>query len=181
MTVDGADGMAVDGAAGGRPGRWSAALDRAADNEKARRRWAARGRRRVLVAVTAACMALTVGGLALGPPVGMAVFVAAGLPMCYLASQVNLATRLVTERSEAGLDEREISQRRRAGTVSHRVTTVVLLVLWFVGMALWAQGGAVPIEAAVPVLGALVFLHASFPAAYLAWTLPDDPLDDDEA
>ncbi|MGI5119778.1 hypothetical protein ACQEU5_09645 [Marinactinospora thermotolerans] len=164
---------------------FAGALEQALGNERLRRRWAPRSRRRKLVMAEAAATVATLAVFGAVTPSSRpwGLLLALGVLTvltCYLASQVNIATRLITEIGTRALDERQLAWHTRARTVSHGVTRVSLLVLWVAACAAWGGEIDVPARVLIPLIGLATFLHVGFPAAYLAWTLPDEPVDDEE-
>lgn len=64
----------------------------------------------------------------------------------------------------------------RAAHIGYNVTTSLLVVLVLVTTLL---GGATLVMAVIaPVVLVAAFAHTAFPACYLAWTRPDEVLDD---
>ncbi|MFC4565090.1 hypothetical protein ACFO4E_24810 [Nocardiopsis mangrovi] len=155
------------------------------ENERVRLRWARRGRRRALVAAEAAvavagalvlaAVQLSYGGLAL-----LIAFLALMALGAFLGTQVNLASRWVA--GYRGLDERQRADHERALRIGHHVTAAVLFVALVVLLAVGQVAVAVPAAVLAPTVFLLAMLHFCYPAAHLAWNLPDEvPDEDDEA
>ncbi|MDA8369707.1 MAG: hypothetical protein M0026_07530 [Nocardiopsaceae bacterium] len=158
-------------------------LHAAVEDEKTRRRWARRGRRRLLVAaegaVTLGTGAALLAQLTRPFPGGWFVFLALALLVAVLGTQINIAARWVA--GYQGLDERQRAEQSRARIVSHRLTTVLLFALMVAAMLLTATDIEVPIAALAPALFVFFLLHSAFPSVYLAWTQPDEVPDEEDA
>ncbi|GLU47272.1 hypothetical protein [Nocardiopsis ansamitocini] len=171
-------------AANGKGGRRSAgeALEQTVEHGPARRRWARRSRRRLLVAAQTAVLAgasAQIVAFDLQPPgVALTLFLVLLSLYALLGTQLNLASRWVVG---LRLDERQREDRERARSVGYRTTTVLLFGLMMLAVVLWSGRPdlAVPMNA----LAALTFLlggvHTGLPAAVLAWRLPDETRDDE--
>ncbi|MFC3998293.1 hypothetical protein ACFOVU_20375 [Nocardiopsis sediminis] len=153
------------------------------EGERVRRRWARRGRRRALVAVEAAVVVAGAAMLAAvqtagsGPGVLFA-FLALMALGAFLGTQVNLASRWVV--GYRGLDERQRVDHERALRVGHHVTAAALFAALMVVMVVGQMDGVVVNGALAPAVFVLAMLHFGYPAAHLAWTLPDEVPDEDD-
>ena len=164
---------------------------RAAESPRLRRAWASRTRRRLytllyaglvlagatLLGAVDGVMDLTEGeGLFLAA-LGLVVLVG----MLFLVIRMNHATRVFLPYRL--LDERQRADRDAAFRFSQRAMSVVLVVL-FLAIALVITYSTPSPEfsswAVMPLLWTLVMFHSSAPACYLAWTQPDEILDEEE-
>ncbi|MFE9247219.1 hypothetical protein [Nocardiopsis sp. NPDC006938] len=148
---------------------------------------ASRARRRLLVVplvllVLAVAVAFVTADLAGdGDPQYLLMAVGLGLVgvLIWLTSRLNLITRMVLP--SRLLDERQREEREDARRAGHRVTGI-LLGTSFVAVALVTtfspESVVFPSWLAVPLLWLLVMAHTAAPALWLAWTQPDEPLDD---
>lgn len=161
--------------------------------EDPRRRsyWAPRSRRRQAVVALAVTSMLSVTLFAPAilmtapwsylPFAGFLVMATLVLP---LAARVSVASRCTPH--QIGLDEFQRAEMDHASLLGHRVTNVGLVVLITVTSGMGGALTAMDFSAsvAVAILLPLVFVtalcHATFPACYLAWTRPDEVLDDAE-
>lgn len=164
---------------------------RAAESPRLRRAWASRTRRRsytLLYAglVLAGAALLVAADLVMDLPEGEGLFLAVLglvvlLGVVFLGIQMNRGTRMSLPYRL--LDERQRVDRDTAFRVSQQVMGV-LLVLIFLTVAFITTYSSPSLEfpswLAMPLLWALVMFHASAPACYLAWTQPDEILDEDE-
>ncbi|WP_116246308.1 hypothetical protein [Nocardiopsis sp. FIRDI 009] len=158
------------------------------ENPKVRARWASRSRRRAAV--------LLVGALILGGTVllgwqsqdsgrgGLAVALTVVVLMIvfvWLVTQLGMATRL--SMSYQHLDERQRIERDRSTRIGHHVTAAVLvtaLLLVMVPNVFSYDAVSFPGELTWPLLWLIVMVHTSAPSVYLAWTQPDEILDDED-
>ncbi|MEU3018061.1 hypothetical protein ABZ635_11790 [Nocardiopsis sp. NPDC007018] len=83
------------------------------------------------------------------------------------------------------VDERQRAEIDAARDLGHSVTSA-LLILVVAGAGAAQLAGTnpwtdltVPIGLLLPVVWLVLVVHRSFPACYLAWTQPDEPLDDE--
>lgn len=155
------------------------------EDPKARARWAPRSRRRVLVIALIAVSLLSAvsftaavvmdGLVAYVPFIG---FIALGVLAVHLNTHVLIAVRW--EHSYPGLDEFLRAQMDRASLTGHRVTMVMLTALLavtsgFGGATLSLElPGTLVIAVLLPLVLLTALCHGSFPAAFLAWTRPDE-------
>lgn len=161
------------------------------ENPRRRRFWAARSRRRqavvALAAATLAGAAAFTASIMVEPPTSqvlLGVFVLMMAGVVVLATQVNIAARWVA--GYQGVDELQRAEMDHASRLGYNLTAVLLTVLVAVTAGL---GGAltgvdmdatVPMLVLVPMVLVVTLCHAAFPACYLAWTRPDEALDDEE-
>src|SRR5699024_11582361 len=79
------------------------------------------------------------------------------------------------------LDERQRTDRDTALRISQQTMNVFLMVV-FIAIAFITTFSppdvVFPVWLAMPLLWVLVMLHISAPACYLAWTQPDEVLDE---
>jgi cell division protein FtsW (lipid II flippase) len=126
------------------------------------------------VSFTAAVVVLD-GLAAYVPFVG---FLALVVLILYLSSCVNIAARWVPGYS--GLDEFQRAQMDQATLRGHRLTQIMLTVLLAAAsgiggaMVTTELPGTLVIAILLPFLLLTALCHASFPAAFLAWTRPDE-------
>ncbi|WP_444962127.1 hypothetical protein [Nocardiopsis sp. M1B1] len=159
------------------------------ENPRRRRFWAARSRRRLTVAVftlvtvlAAASFAVGLMGEVSGSYVPLTLYGLLLVGSALLATHVNVAVRWVG--GYEGLDEFQRAEMDHAARVGHNVTMVLLCVLLVVGgvFGSWVSNLELSARLLMAVLVPLVVLttmcHAAFPACYLAWTRPDEVLDD---
>ena len=153
--------------------------------------WAPRARRRravvALAAMSLVSIALFVLVLLVPAPGSfflLAGFVAAGLLTMPLSGRVSVASRCTPK--QLGLDEFQRAEMDHASLLGHRVTNAALLALLAVtsgiGGALASEDFSASVVLAVllPMVFATTMCHAAFPACYLAWTRPDEVLDDED-
>ncbi|WP_017583740.1 hypothetical protein [Nocardiopsis valliformis] len=155
------------------------------EDPRARTRWAPRSRRRALVIalITVSLLsalsftaAVVMDGLAAYVPfIG---FLALVVLILYLSAYVNIAARWVP--GYPGLDEFQRAQMDQAALKGHRLTqimlTAVLAVASGIGGAMITSElpGTLIIAILLPLVLLTALCHASFPAAFLAWTRPDE-------
>lgn len=166
-------------------------LRRLIEDPRRRRFWAPRGRRRTAVVLLA--LVVLVGALAFAgsitvdgaPAVALlGVFLGAMVAITVLATQINIAARWVA--GYRGLDEFQRSETDRAAHIGFNVTTASLVLLVMVTTALGGAFLVTELSAALvmaviaPVVLVATFAHTAFPAAYLAWTRPDELPDDED-
>ncbi|TDQ55291.1 hypothetical protein [Actinorugispora endophytica] len=157
-------------------------LVRMVEHGPARRRWSSRNRRRALVLAQALVCSAAAVGMYLVPRlpavVIMPVFLVLMAAGVLLGTQLNIAARWVA--GLPTLDERQRADQERARRMGHHVTAGLLFALFLAATVLWTARAA-PVEAGVVAASAwlAVMTHTSFPAAYLAWTLPDEVPDDE--
>ena len=164
------------------------------ENPRRRAFWAARSRRRTAVAAFAATIlaasALLVFPLAVGTTGEWAAgaltcaFIVLVLVSTVISTHINLAARWVV--GYRGLDEFQRAEMDRATRIGHNVTAALATLLIAVTTG-FAASAAVTDMGAAPVLAVLAPLalitgmaHAAFPACYLAWTRPDEDVDDED-
>lgn len=162
------------------------------EDPRARARWAPRSQRRALVSALVGVSLLSVVLFTLavvidgpGAFVPFVVFIALGVFNVYLGAHVHVAARWAP--GHPGLDEFQRAEMDRAALTGHRLTTILMTVL--VTVASGIGGAMVSAELdgtlVIAILLPLVFLtalcHACFPTASLAWTRPDEILDEDES
>ncbi|WP_285734039.1 hypothetical protein [Nocardiopsis sp. ATB16-24] len=161
------------------------------EDPRRRRFWAARSRRRQAVValalvtiVASAAFAVSIGVEPPYTPLLMGVFVVFLLGTMVLGTQLNVAARWVV--GYEGVDEFQRSEMDRATLLGHHVTAALLALLVAVtcGFGGWSVGGGLPTDVAFMVLVPLVLVtamcHAVFPACYLAWTRPDEILQEED-
>ncbi|MCY9786361.1 hypothetical protein KIK06_20925 [Nocardiopsis sp. EMB25] len=158
------------------------------ENPKVRRRWASRSRRRAATVLMGAMGLVGAAflwwqpytangggpGLVLGVVAALAVFV-------WLVAQLNMATRLAV--SYQHLDERQRIERDRSTRIGHHVTAAVLVSAFLLVMVLNVfsyDAVSFPEELTWPLLWLILMVHTSAPSAYLAWTQPDEIVDDED-
>lgn len=161
------------------------------ENPRRRRFWAARSRRRLTVAAIVLVLVLASAAYAaflLTETAGsygmLALYVLLLAGSALLVMQINIATRWVA--GYQGLDELQRAEMDHAARVGHNVTMVLLCVLLVVGAIFgsWVSNLELSARLLMAVLVPLIVLatmcHAAFPACYLAWTRPDEVLDDED-
>lgn len=161
------------------------------ENPRRRSFWAARSRRRLTVAVfalvtvlAAASFAVGLMGEASGSHVPLTLYGLLLVGSALLATHVNVAVRWVG--GYEGLDEFQRAEMDHAARLGHNVTTVLLMVLLVVGgvFGSWVSnlelGARLLMAVLVPLVVLTTMCHAAFPACYLAWTRPDEVLDDED-
>lgn len=159
------------------------------ENPRRRRFWAARSRRRLTVVAIGFVLVLASAVYAtalLALPsdsygmLALYVLLLAGTAL--LVTQINIATRWAV--GYQGLDEFQRAEMDHAARVGHNVTMVLLCVLLVVGAIFgsWVSnlelGARLLMAVLVPLVVLTTMCHAAFPACYLAWTRPDEVLDD---
>lgn len=158
------------------------------EHPKLRRAWASRARRRrhvVLLVVLLLTGTALLGWLPLLGQSGwdlllLPVFAAVMGWTLFLGYRLEHVSRMSLPHRL--LDERQSQERDRAHRFSHRVMTAILTFCFLaVAFALYFFPTSVLIPAwlAIPLLWLLLMTHNSVPAAYLAWTQPDEILDDE--
>lgn len=161
------------------------------ESPRLRRAWASRARRRLyttlylaLILTGAVLLVYTdlVANIPEGTGIGVSVaFLVVLLGAMFLSIQMNRATR--TALPYRLLDERQRADRDTAFRVSQQVMAVFLVVL-FGAVAIVPVYSPPSMEfpswLATPLLWVVVMFHVSAPACYLAWTQPDEVLDEDE-
>lgn len=134
-----------------------------------------RAPRRILVVASALLMGVAVAVSAASPSLFLTLLVVATL----LGMRFSLATRRLTERSVASLDEREVELRDRVYFRAYKLVMLVGVVSVVALMAMWLLP---PLEAGDRIVSFMlvfyVWLVMYLPSALLAWQLPD-PHDDD--
>ena len=162
-----------------------------AESPRLRKAWASRTRRRLytllyggLVAAGAAVITAVdlVADLSGGRGLLLAVL---GLTILvggmFLVTQMNRATRMSLPYRL--LDERQRTDRDTAFRISQQTMNVFLMVV-FIAIAFITTFSppdvVFPVWLAMPLLWVLVMLHISAPACYLAWTQPDEVLDEED-
>lgn len=160
-----------------------------AEKPRLRVRWASRSRRRLATALMGAfalASAVLLGVLAY-PGIGdgsvlllLALLAAIG-GYLYLFTQLNRAMR--TGLRYRSLDERQRVERDHATRVGHH-TTGALLMVAFVMFAVLAgpspEEVRFPHDLVMPLVWLVFMVHNTAPCAYLAWTRPDEILDDED-
>ncbi|WP_017601228.1 hypothetical protein [Nocardiopsis lucentensis] len=159
-----------------------------AENPKVRRRWASRSRRR---AATVLIGAVILGGTTLlgwqpytsadDGLVFLLAIVAGALLLIWLILQLGMATRLAV--GYQYLDERQRVERDRSTRIGHHVTGTVVITALILVAVLNTYGHvdvSFPQELVLPLLWLITMVHTSAPSAYLAWTQPDEILDDED-
>ncbi|PRX99408.1 hypothetical protein [Allonocardiopsis opalescens] len=171
---------------------WRAQRMEAVNTDLAPGWYRTRARRRALAA---ASVALTLAGAAVilvlefadagGPAVWalLAALVTVVLLQCATFSLLNIGTRGLTGLPERSLDERQLAERNRAGSLAHRISTVLLFGAFLglcAGLAVsGGNGTAVPPGTAIAAMYLLAMVHMQLPAVVAAWRLPDAPVDED--
>jgi len=162
-----------------------------AESPRLRKAWASRTRRRLytllyggLVAAGAAVITAVdlvadlSGGRGLLLAVLGLVILVGGM---FLVTQMNRATRMSLPYRL--LDERQRTDRDTAFRISQQTMNVFLMVV-FIAIAFITTFSppdvVFPVWLAMPLLWVLVMLHISAPACYLAWTQPDEILDEED-
>lgn len=161
------------------------------EDPRARARWAPRSRRRSLVlaqivvallsVVAFAVAIVTEGPIAFVPFTG---FILLGALTLHLAAHINVAARW--SYSHPTLDEFQRAEMDRAALLGHNLTKILLTVLVTVASALGGAmisvelPGALVIGILLPMALLTALCHGAFPAAYLAWTRPDEIFDDED-
>jgi hypothetical protein len=155
------------------------------EDPKTRAYWAPRSRRRALVVALSAVSLLSAvsftaavvmdGRAAYVPFIG---FLALAVLIIYLIAYVNIAVRWAP--GYPGLDEFQRAQMDQAALKGHRLTQIMLIALLTVvsgiggAMVTSELPGTLVIALLLPFLLLTALCHASFPAAFLAWTRPDE-------
>lgn len=142
--------------------------------------------RRILVVVAAVTL---VGWLALmvaGSPLRDEIFVPLVLLWSLMVTRLGFATRRLTERHSASLDEFEIELRNHVYFRSYQTVMAVGLLLVFVVLVAWTFGipatalfGDDTDRALVALLTIYILLVLNLPWALLAWRFPD-PVEEGE-
>lgn len=159
------------------------------EDPRARTRWAPRSRRRALVIALIAVSllsavsftaAVVMDGLAAYVPfIGFMALIAL---VAYLGVHVSIAARWAP--GHPGLDEFQRAQMDQAALTGHRLTqimlTAVLTVTSGIGGAMITSElpGTLIIAILLPLVLITALCHGCFPAAFLAWTRPDEEDDD---
>lgn len=163
---------------------------RQTESPRLRRMWGSRARRRssviLYLALVLAGAPLLSGGIVVDLTEGLGIAALGALLAIFVAVAV-LSTRLsrATRMSlpHRLLDERQRAERDTAHGVAH-TTMGVLLTVVFVGavypMTFSPPEVVFPSWLVPPMLWTLMMVHISLPACYLAWTQPDEPLDDED-
>lgn len=160
-----------------------------------RRAWARRSDRRWMVvryllwfvAATAAFTYMVLAQGWVGATAAALAVVLFSMPVAALGHRLQAGSRSMAGFEEV-VDERQLAEIGRARALGHTVTTVVLL-----GLAVLAGVAqlllhsiperplAVPVGLFAPLAWTLLLVHTSVPSCYLAWTQPDEDLDDQTA
>lgn len=115
-------------------------------------------------------------------PTGVAVPVLAGFVVLgLLVTQLNRVTRMSLPHRL--LDERQRAERDAAHRFSQQTMGVLLLTVLVVVAVLTINEPLdmeFPSALALPLLWVLTMVHISLPACYMAWTQPEEPVDEDE-
>ncbi|WP_017609129.1 hypothetical protein [Nocardiopsis xinjiangensis] len=151
--------------------------------------WALRSRRRravlALAGATVLGIACFVIALLMSAPwayLPFAGFVAVSALSVVLSSRVSIASRCTPR--QIGLDEYQRAEFDQASLLGHRVTNAALIALLTVasgmGGALLSSDFSASVALAVllPLVYVTAVCHGCFPACYVAWTRPDEVLDD---
>jgi hypothetical protein len=171
---------------------WEKRRDRL-ESLPANRLWATRpARRRLVMAGTAALVILWAGLVVIAryAPSDLArnvylsmfgVSLVVGLPVI---SWLHAATRGALYLPERFLDERQLTERRRAYTSAHGATTLVLGLLFVLANFVSWQDGPLSITIPLALIGptalTLAATHYTMPLLIAGWRLPDPPPDDGE-
>ena len=161
------------------------------ESPRLRRAWASRTRRRLYTLlsggfVAAGAVVLTTVDLMADLSGGRGLLLAVlGLTILvggmFLVTQMNRATRMSLPYRL--LDERQRTDRDTAFRISQQTMNVFLMVV-FIAIAFITTFSppdvVFPVWLAMPLLWVLVMLHISAPACYLAWTQPDEILDEED-
>lgn len=161
------------------------------ESPRLRRAWASRTRRRLYTLlyggfVAAGAVVLTTVDLMADLSGGRGLLLAVlGLTILvggmFLVTQMNRATRMSLPYRL--LDERQRTDRDTAFRISQQTMNVFLMVV-FIAIAFITTFSppdvVFPVWLAMPLLWVLVMLHISAPACYLAWTQPDEVLDEED-
>lgn len=164
---------------------------RSTESPRLRRAWGTRTRRRlytllylalVLVGAVVLIGSERVQDLPSGAEVPvLGAFVAAFVAVMLLVTQLNRATRMSLPHRL--LDERQRAERDAAHRFSQQTMGVLLLTAFLVVAVFTINeplGAEFPSRLVLPLMWTLTMLQVSLPACHLAWTQPDEPVDEDD-
>ncbi|MEU6035786.1 hypothetical protein ABZ801_10285 [Actinomadura sp. NPDC047616] len=153
-------------------------------------RYQTRERRRRLVVAAGGCLGLMWAAavvcwfLAPSTAAMVTTFVLWGLALALgtqLWGMIHIVTRGTASLPVHLLDERQIRERLSAHPIAHRLTLLLLLVVFFVvGLALRGDKPEVPSAAATVLLFALMATVWSLPMLVTAWRMSDPPPEEED-
>lgn len=160
------------------------------ENPNLRRFWASRARRRrytvlfvALVAAGAVLFSLSsyISGTTVAVTVLVPAIIVVMAAVATLSVQLSLFAR--TGVGHQNLDERQRVEMDRATRIGHQGTTALLMgtfLLLALTTTFSPERVAFPDELLLPLVWIMALVHSCLPTCYLAWTQPDELLEEDE-